>query len=115
MEPAQSPIVDLDSRSTIGRPESVHHMDTEVQWIETADKLFKVQMSLKRLREENTKLSKELQALSGGRSTKRGRYEYKRSSRKGAVNYSSIPELKRVDLEAYRKPEVTTWKLQVVE
>jgi len=96
-------------------PSTIEDLDTEVQWIETADELFKVQMGLKRLREENTKLSKKLQGLSGERTTKRGRYEYKKSSRKGAVNYSSIPELKRVDLEAYRKPEVTTWKLQVVE
>jgi hypothetical protein len=37
----------------------------------------------------------------------------KRQVRKGSVDYSSIPELKSVDLEAYRKQptEFTTFKM----
>ena len=88
-------------------------MDQE--WISVADRKFRVQNELKRLRKEDSELSAKLKALSGGQTTKRGRYEYKKTSRKGGVDYKAIPELKTVDLEAYRKPPVDIWKLQVVE
>lgn len=36
-------------------------------------------------------------------------------SRAGAVDYKSIPELKGVDLESYRKKGSTSWKIEIVE
>jgi len=90
-------------------------MDAQDNWISVADRKFKVQNELKRLREEDSQLAAKLKTLSGGKTTKRGRYEYKRSLRKGGVDYKAIPELKTVDLDTYRKPEVEIWRLQVVE
>ena len=84
-------------------------------WIDKASELFKVNRKRKLLARKYKQLSKDLQNLSNDQTTKRGRYEYRLISRLGPVNYSQIPELKDVDLEAHRKPNVSTWKLEVVE
>jgi hypothetical protein len=89
--------------------------EVEETWISVADDLFKSLRKRKRLDVRCKKLSKELQGLSDDRTTKRGRYEYRLIPRKGAIEYSRIPELKDVDLEPYRKEEVKTWKLEVIE
>ena len=89
--------------------------ETDLEWIETADELFKVKRHLKRLREEDSRLSKKLQSLSDDRTTKKGRYEYKRGERRGTVDYSKIPILQGLDLDEFRKNPITTWKLDVVE
>jgi len=95
--------------------QQLQEQDQDLEWVETADDLFKIKMKLKRLREEDSKLSKKLRGLSDGRTTKKGRYEYTCTPRKGPVDYKGIPELSNVNLEEYRKPSVNTWKLQVVE
>ena len=90
-------------------------LEKDVEWLETADELFKIKMKAKRLREKDSILSKKLQSLSDGQTAKRGRYEYSCNPRKGAVDYKSVPQLQNVDLEPYRKASIKTWKLQVVE
>ncbi len=89
--------------------------ETASQWLETADSLFKIKMQLKRLRENDATISKKLKELSGGKTAKRGRYEYTCSARRGPINYATVPQLQGVNLEPYRKSETKTWKLQVVE
>ena len=96
-------------------PQAVVPRSTETGWIGTADNLFKAKMGLRRLREEHKILSRRLQELSGGETTKQGRYEYTCSARRGQVYYAAIPQLFGVDLEPYRKPGVKTWRLEVVE
>ena len=88
---------------------------TQEEWIETADKLFKITRKRKRLNEKYRELSNQLRDLSDYQTTKRGRYEYRLITRKGPIEYGLIPELKGVDLEEYRKGEVKSWKLEVVE
>lgn len=97
------------------QPAKSENWESDLEWIETADELFKVKRQLKRLREEDSRLSKKLQSLSDGRTVKKGRYEYKKGERKGAVDYSKIPILQGLDLDEFRKNPVTTWKLEVVE
>ncbi len=41
--------------------------------------------------------------------------EVLKSSRKGAVDYSAVPELRGVDLEPYRKPAVAVVKINFIE
>jgi hypothetical protein len=41
--------------------------------------------------------------------------EVLKSSRKGAVDYSAIPELRKVNLESYRKPSVPVVKINLIE
>jgi hypothetical protein len=41
--------------------------------------------------------------------------EVLKSSRKGSVDYSAVPELRGVDLEPYRKPPVAVVKINTVQ
>ena len=56
--------------------------------------------------EEEQKMRAVLQAMAAARRTYGCGVEVLRSSRKGAVNYAAIPELRGVNLETYRKPPV---------
>lgn len=38
-----------------------------------------------------------------------------KSSRRGAVDYSAVPELRAVNLEPYRKPPVAVLKINFIE
>jgi hypothetical protein len=38
-----------------------------------------------------------------------------KSSRKGVVDYSAVPELRGVNLEPYRKPPVAVMKINFIE
>jgi hypothetical protein len=41
--------------------------------------------------------------------------EVLKSSRKGAVDYAAVPELRGVNLEPYRKPPVAVVKINFIE
>ena len=41
--------------------------------------------------------------------------EVLKSSRKGAIDYSAIPELRGIDLEQYRKPPVAVVRVNFIE
>ena len=41
--------------------------------------------------------------------------EVLKSSRRGAVDYSAVPELRGVNLEAYRKPPTAVVKINFIE
>ena len=94
---------------------NLENWESDLDWIDTADQLFKVRRNMKRLREQSIFLSNKLQKLSNHQTTKKGRYEYRRSERKGNVDYSKVPQLQGVDLEPFRKRPITSWRLEVVE
>ena len=81
------------------------------EWIEKAKQALKVQQLRMQYEEMETKLLKELKSLSENVSSKGGGITFTASIRKGSVDYGSIPELRTVDLELYRKPHTETWKL----
>jgi putative phage-type endonuclease len=39
-------------------------------------------------------------------------FTFKPTTRKGTIDYKNIPELRDVDLEAYRKPETICWQIE---
>lgn len=51
--------------------------------------------------------------LSMGKNSKGSGISLKKSTRKGLVDYSKIPQLEGVDLEMYRKESTSTWKIEV--
>ena len=61
----------------------------------------------------------QLRATLGRMATARRTYgcgvEVLKSSRKGAVDYSAVPELRGVNLEPYRKPPVAVVKINFIE
>jgi hypothetical protein len=80
-------------------------------WFLTADRLWEVKKILKEYEKLEAGLMQELKSLSGDKSSMAGGFVFEMSVRKGSVDYGSIPYLKGVDLEPYRKVSVSIWKL----
>ena len=81
------------------------------QWVSLAESLWEVKRQLKDLEKMEAFLLGELKAQSHDKDSKGGGFLFSSSVRKGSVDYGSIPELKTVNLEVYRKPDVSIWKL----
>ena len=81
------------------------------KWIITAQELLDIQEKLKFLKDRKFKVESNLRELSGNKSTELEGYKYNVFTRPGLVDYKSIPELKDLDLEKYRKEEQKFWKL----
>jgi hypothetical protein len=78
----------------------------------TAKEAYKLKMQIKELQ---NKLDEEMEILkkwSGGETKKWGSYRLVIDWRTGSVDYKSIPELKNVNLDQYRKPATETCKLE---
>ena len=81
-------------------------LSTDPKWRQVALRYREARTGLERATAEEKKLRAMLEGLAAARRTYGCGVEILRSSRKGAVNYAAIPELRGVDLEAYRKPPV---------
>jgi hypothetical protein len=55
---------------------------------------------------------KVLLALGEFKNTIGKEYYMEQILRKGTIDYSAIPEIKHIDLETYRKPSTSYWKIQ---
>ncbi len=72
-------------------------------WISTATQLAKIRAQIKELESQEKFLTLELKSLSEGACSKGGGFVWSCIVRKGSVDYSSVPQLRGVDLEQYRK------------
>jgi putative phage-type endonuclease len=81
-------------------------LSADPKWRQVALRYREARAGLERAAAEEKKLRAILESLAAARRTYGCGVEILRSSRKGAVNYAAIPELRGVDLEAYRKPPV---------
>lgn len=84
--------------------------DDEI-WNKCASKWQQVTQNLKELEKEEEELRKQLIFLSGESNAKGGGISLCLIRRKGFVDYSKIPQLKDLDLEIYRKPTTTSWRI----
>ena len=81
------------------------------KWIVTAQELLDIQQKLKFLKDRKLTVESNLRELSENKSTELEGYKYNVFTRPGLVDYKSIPELKDLDLDKYRKEEISFWKL----
>jgi len=92
----------------------------DIAWNEFSDLYKQCELRVK-LAEDVCKAVKEQQdackakliELANGKSSIGNGLKLNLSSRKGAVDYSMIPEMKNVDIEKYRKPSSIAWKITV--
>lgn len=70
-----------------------------------------VDKKMKDLEKEKELLRKKILEKASHSRTRIGDIKVYKESRKGSVDYSSIPELGGVDLEKYRKPSFDCWKI----
>ncbi len=80
-------------------------------WIECAHRWKDVGRHRKALEQEEEELRQQLVFLSGETNSRGGGISICQVTRKGNVDYSSIPELKSIDLDKYRKPSTSSWRI----
>jgi putative phage-type endonuclease len=81
-----------------------HH--TDARWYKLAERLKEI----KALQAEEELIKKQLIELANGRNAMGAGIKIAKCMRKGAVEYSKVPELKDVDLEPYRKKSIEYWR-----
>lgn len=80
-------------------------------WQQKARELMECANMRKKYEEMEGRLKEELVALSNDENCSAGIFRFFKSFRKGSVEYEKIPELRFVDLDKYRKPGVSMWRL----
>lgn len=79
--------------------------------VQLASELSHIQSDMKRLKESDETIRDQLKGLCEGKSALiGGQYRFKKSMRPGNVDYKAIPELANVDLNAYRKEKIESWR-----
>ena len=84
-------------------------------WRETALRYREVRLRLEAATSEEHQLRATLEGLATARRTYGCGVEVLKSSRKGAVDYAAVAELRGVNLEPYRKPPVAVVKINLIE
>ena len=85
------------------------------KWRQVALRYREAKVRLETAAAEEQKLRAMLGSLATARRTFGCGVELLRSSRRGAVDYTAIPELRGVNLEPYRKPPVTVVRINFLE
>ncbi len=80
-------------------------------WKNCASRWMSVTSQLKELEKEEEELRKQLVFLSGESNTKGAGISLCQVQRKGLINYSKIEALKSMDLEPYRGPSSSSWRI----
>jgi putative phage-type endonuclease len=83
-------------------------------WEECVAKWKITSADIKRLESQEDELRKKLIFLSGEQNTKGSGISLCQVQRKGNVDYAKVPQLKGIDLEPYRKPSTTSWRITCV-
>lgn len=81
------------------------------KWEELASRWTILMESMQKIEQEQELIKKSIIELSGQSNAKGAGISLCQVYRKGNVDYSQIPELKNVDLDAYRKPPINSWRI----
>lgn len=73
---------------------------------------YRIKQRISELTEKHTHLMENLKKASGGMDAVFGQYKLSVTVRNGSIEYSSIPELKSINLDLYRKPGSLVYKLE---
>ena len=84
---------------------------TDDAWVSKSLEWQIINRKMKNLEVIEDELRKELIEMAQGHNCKGAGLKISSSSRRGNIDYASIPELKNLDLEKYRKPKSVVWRL----
>ena len=90
-------------------------LSAELKWRDAALRYREVRLRLESAAFEEHRLRATLERMATARRTYGCGVEVLKSSRRGAVDYSAVPELRGVNLEPYRKPPVAVVKINFIE
>lgn len=82
------------------------------EWITIAQEAYAIQSVRMEYEKQEKKLFECLRQLQKTTLCQGGGFIYECTTRKGSVDYGSIPMLSHINLEQYRKEDVKTWKLK---
>ena len=85
------------------------------EWEYLCQRWKEVKLKLEVWEKEEKSVREELIALAENQSCRGAGVQLTKYSRQGNVEYAKIPELKGVDLSAYRKPAIDAWRLTELE
>jgi len=89
-------------------------LSADPNWRSAAVRYREVRVQLEQAEYEEQQLRIRLKCLATARRTYGCGVEVLKSSRRGAVDYSAVPELRGVNLEPYRKPPVAVMKIDFI-
>ena len=90
-------------------------LSADPEWRQAALRYREVRLRLESAAFEEHNLRATLTRMATARRTYGCGVEVLKSSRRGAVDYSAVPELRGVNLEPYRKPPVAVVKINFIE
>jgi putative phage-type endonuclease len=90
-------------------------LSAEPQWRQAALRYREVRLRLESAAFEEHRLRATLARLASARRTYGCGVEVLKSTRRGAVDYSAVPELRGVNLEPYRKPPVAVVRINFIQ
>jgi hypothetical protein len=90
-------------------------MSGDPKWRNAALRYREVRLRLESAALEEHELRATLERMATAKRSYGCGVEVLKSSRKGAVDYAAVPELRGVDLERYRKPPVAVVKINFIE
>ena len=90
-------------------------LSADPNWRHAALRYREVRLRLESAAFEEHQLRATLKRMATARRTYGCGVEVLKSSRKGTVDYSAVPELRGVNLEPYRKPPVAVVKINFIE
>jgi len=84
----------------------------ELEALKKSERVLELKNQLEAIQEELDPIEQELKDLYCQETCALiGNLKFTRFARKGTIDYSSIPELKRVDLEKYRNPSIISYRV----
>lgn len=86
-------------------------MEGNLDWAECANRYIRCQKAIQELEKEQEFLRNQLVFMARGRNCKGYGISLTKMEVKGSVDYTKIPEISSVDLDLYRKPPSTRWRI----
>lgn len=83
------------------------------EWKKLTESYRAISEKKKQLEFEEEEIKKKLVSLCGNVNSKGAGICLSQVTRKGNVDYASIPELKNIDLDKYRKSSTTSWRVTI--
>lgn len=86
------------------------------QFIQLGERWIELQDNIEQATKEQNEIRKKMIDMAGGYTNLQiGKVRMTRASRGGSIDYKSIPEIKGVDLERFRKPSIDLWRISVIK
>jgi putative phage-type endonuclease len=86
----------------------------DLAWVSAASEWAKITEEIQNLKSRQDEYRDTLVKLSGNQNTIGKGVKLQKIVRKGGVDYKSIPELKDIDLEKFRKKAIESWRISII-